>query len=46
MEEENLSKNITHLSCVTASTARGDVDDTEKDIPLGSASLWEIFLNV
>ena len=32
MEGENLSKNITHLSCVTASTASGDVEDTEKDI--------------
>ena len=25
-------KNVTHLSCVTASTASGDVEDTEKDI--------------
>ena len=56
MERENLSKNITRLSCVTASTARGDVEDTEKDICsaglvmqqvlLGSASLWEILLTV
>ena len=38
-----MSRNITHLSCVTASTVRGDVGDTEKDILLGSASLWEIF---
>ena len=30
MERKNLSKNITHLSCVTASTAIGDVEDTEK----------------
>ena len=47
MERENLSKNITHRSCVTESTASGDVEDTEADIKqvlLGSASLWEIFL--
>ena len=54
MEGQNLSKNITHLSCVTASTARGDVEDTETDMKrlvmqqvlLGSASLWEMFLTV
>ena len=28
---ENLCKNITHRSCVTVSTARGDVEDTEKE---------------
>ena len=32
MKRENLSKNVTHLSCVTASTASGDVEDTGKDI--------------
>ena len=32
MDVENFSKNITHLTCVTASTGRGDVDDIEKDI--------------
>ena len=36
MERANLSKNVTHLSCVTASTASGDVEDTEKDI----SSVW------
>ena len=32
MEGENLSKNITLLGYVTSSTARGDVEDTGKDI--------------
>ena len=32
MEREYLSKNATHLSCVTASTTSGDVEDTEKDV--------------
>ena len=32
MDVENFSKNTTHLTCVTASTRRGDVDDIEKDI--------------
>ena len=32
MDVENFSKNITHLTCITASTGRGDVDDIEKDI--------------
>ena len=26
-----MSENVTHLSCVTASTASGDGEDTEKD---------------
>ena len=32
MERANLSKNVTHLSYVTASTASRDVEDPEKDI--------------
>ena len=36
MERANLSKNVTHLSCVTASTASGDV--AQKKILFGKAN--------
>ena len=39
MDVENFSKNITHLTCITASTGRGDVDDIEKDITVSYTHL-------
>ena len=49
LEGENLSKDITHCTCGTASTARANVEDTEKKYMQRLVTLqviWEILFTI